>query len=199
MAKNIEMQYYNGSEYEAIYPKTLSENVINKDGTTLEDFVNIFNYHTWFRTPYENKTTTYASSYTTVCLSDSYYSSLSKGASLYVCYSSLGVNILGEIFGAGTSEDTKIYYILSETEIKNKLLNKYFNKGDTWYFVDSGSASSRDTGGEGYRTFITAKQVSIVDNTINGTAGYVTSSSSSTYPTSGKSGGYEYFYLGTPQ
>ena len=36
MAKNIEMQYYNGSSYEICYPKTLSTQVIMSDNTTVE-------------------------------------------------------------------------------------------------------------------------------------------------------------------
>lgn len=37
MAKNIEMRYYNGSSYEAVYPKTLGSNVIMDNGETIEE------------------------------------------------------------------------------------------------------------------------------------------------------------------
>lgn len=39
MAKNIEMQYFNGSVYETVYPKTLGGNILMQDGQTLEQSI----------------------------------------------------------------------------------------------------------------------------------------------------------------
>ena len=38
MAKNIEMQYFNGSSYEIVYPKTDTTNILH-NGETLSSFL----------------------------------------------------------------------------------------------------------------------------------------------------------------
>lgn len=47
MAKSIEMQYYNGSSYDIVYPKTIGSQVIMSNGKSLEES---FGSHTYIAT-----------------------------------------------------------------------------------------------------------------------------------------------------
>lgn len=160
-------------------------------------YVGQYAQHQWFRKAIANFVIEKETAETTVVLYDESSGSVSSttGRATISYYNRVELDFAQNIYFPNASVGSADVRYSQYTGAAN-LRGHYFEKNGVFYYAEANAQVRRDTGGNGYRTMIAAKRLTVLDKTDVAGESYLHSSDPDAYPHSGETGGYTYTYLG---